>query len=242
MITDTNRMPLTMGSETDSLSGRIEDRIVYAALCGQIAPGERLGEKDLAEIFGVSRTLVREAMMRLQARGIVQVSSRRGWFVVEPTEEEARHTLDARRALEVGMLITLGKADANAIQILRAHVQAEQAAIESDARAKRSYLLGHFHVCLAETLGSAVLAALLQDLTTRTVLIAALYQSSHDACESSAEHEQIIDALEAGDVSEAARLMDAHLRHVENALNERHVRTRLKNLKAALNHSDESAG
>ena len=74
-----------------------------------------------------------------------------------------------------------------------------------------------------------MLAALLQDLTTRTVLIAALYQSSHDACESSGEHEQIIDALEAGDVPEAARLMDAHLRH---------VRTRLQNLKSALARPD----
>lgn len=231
-------MPLTPSPEIDSPSARIEDRIVYAALCGRIAPGERLGEKDLAEIFGVSRTLVREAMMRLQARGIVQVSSRRGWFVIEPTEEEARHTLDARRALEVGMLVTLGKVDAPTIQALRDHVQAEQAAIEKNDRAERSYLLGHFHVCLAETLGSPVLAALLQDLTTRTVLIAALYQSSHDACESSAEHELIIDALEAGDVPEAARLMDTHLRHVENALNERHVRSRLKNLKAALSHPD----
>ncbi|MFT8722382.1 MAG: GntR family transcriptional regulator [Acetobacter malorum] len=237
-MTDTNRMTLSAIPDEGSSSSRIEDRIVYAALSGQIAPGERLGEKDLAEIFGVSRTLVREAMMRLQARGIVEVSSRRGWFVIEPTEEEARHTLDARRALEVGMLVTLGKGDARVIQALREHVQAEQAAIEKDDRAARSYLLGHFHVCLAETLGSPVLAALLQDLTTRTVLIAALYQSSHDACESSGEHEQIIDALEAGDVPEAARLMDAHLRHVENALNERHVRTRLQNLKSALARPD----
>ncbi|MCX2561362.1 GntR family transcriptional regulator [Acetobacter farinalis] len=231
-------MTLSSLPEEGASSSRIEDRIVYAALSGQIAPGERLGEKELAEIFGVSRTLVREAMMRLQARGIVQVSSRRGWFVIEPTEEEARHTLDARRALEVGMLVTLGKGDARTIQALRAHVQAEKAAIRKADRAERSYLLGHFHVCLAETLGSPVLAALLQDLTTRTVLIAALYQSSHDACESSAEHEVIIDALEAGDVPEAARLMDKHLRHVENALNERHVLKRLKNLKAALNSSD----
>ncbi|MFT9377083.1 GntR family transcriptional regulator [Komagataeibacter saccharivorans] len=62
----------------------IEDRIIRAALSGHIAPGERLGEKDLSQIFNVSRTLVREAMMRLQARGIVEVSPRRGWLVIEP--------------------------------------------------------------------------------------------------------------------------------------------------------------
>ncbi|GBQ81061.1 GntR family transcriptional regulator [Gluconacetobacter johannae DSM 13595] len=215
----------------------IEDRIIHAALSGRIAPGERLGEKELAEIFGVSRTLVREAMMRLQARGIVEVSARRGWFVVEPSVEEARHTIDARRALEVGMLVTIGRADAGMIRALREHVRAEQKAIAGGDRAERSYLLGHFHVCLAETLGNPVLASLLQDLTTRTVLIAALYQSSHDAHESCGEHGGIIDALETGDTTEAARLMDVHLRHVEKALNYRSVSSRLNHLKAALQGS-----
>ncbi|WP_342627699.1 GntR family transcriptional regulator [Nguyenibacter vanlangensis] len=212
----------------------IEDRIIHAALSGRIAPGERLGEKELSEIFGVSRTLVREAMMRLQARGIVEVSARRGWFVVEPSVREAQNTIDARRALEVGMLVTLGRVDAAAIRALRAHVHAEQQAIAGGDRAERSYLLGHFHVCLAETLGNPVLAALLQDLTTRTVLIAALYQSSHDAHESCREHDEIIDALEHGDTQGAARLMDTHLRHVEKALNYRSASNRLDHLKAAL--------
>ncbi|MFW7266565.1 GntR family transcriptional regulator [Gluconacetobacter sp. Hr-1-5] len=212
----------------------IEDRIIHAALSGRIAPGERLGEKELSEIFGVSRTLVREAMMRLQARGIVEVSARRGWFVIEPSVEEARHTIDARRALEVGMLVTLDRASPGMIRALREHVRAEQKAIASGDRAERSYLLGHFHVCLAETLGNPVLASLLQDLTTRTVLIAALYQSSHDAHESCGEHGGIIDALEKGNSTEAARLMDVHLRHVEKALNYRSAASRLDHLKAAL--------
>ena len=68
-------------------------------------------------------------------------------------------------------------------------------------------LSGYFASTPLEWLiGSPVLAALLQDLTTRTVLIAALYQSSHDACESSGEHEQIIDALEAGDWDRITKL------------------------------------
>lgn len=212
----------------------IEDRIIYAALSGYIAPGERLGEKELSEIFNVSRTLVREAMIRLQARGIVEVMSRRGWFVIEPTVEEARDTINARRALEVGMIATLDKVMPEKIAILRQHVQAEEQALAEDDRARRSYLLGHFHVCLAETIGNPVLGSILQDLTTRTVLIAALYQSTHDAHESCAEHSQIIDALEANDATEAARLMDEHLRHVEKALNYREGASRMENLKAAL--------
>ncbi|GBR49431.1 GntR family transcriptional regulator [Acetobacter pomorum DSM 11825] len=220
--------------------GMIEDRIIYAALAGYIKPGERLGEKEMSEIFDVSRTLVREAMIRLQARGIVEVLPRRGWFVIEPTIEEARQTINARRALEVGMLVTADKISSEQIAILRQHVMAEEEALAADDRARRSYLLGHFHVCLAETVGNAVLGSLLQDLTTRTVLIAALYQSTHDAHESCTEHAEIINALEMGDPDEAARLMDVHLRHVEKALNYRDITERVKNLRHALRNGPSS--
>lgn len=222
--------------KNDTLKGGllIEDRIVHAALSGRIAPGERLGEKELSEVFGVSRTLVREAMMRLQARGIVAVSSRRGWFVIEPSVEEAHHTIEARRALEVGMLITHTRIEPAMIVALREHVLAEKNAIARGDLAERSYLLGDFHVCLAETLGNPVLASLLRDLTTRTVLIAALYQSTHDAHESCCEHDHIIDALEKGNTRQAAKIMSTHLTHVEKALNYRSTTNRLAHLKEAL--------
>ena len=56
------------------------------------------------DLFGVSRTLVREAMARLSARGMVEVNARRGWFVVQPSLDEAREAFGARMALETGLL------------------------------------------------------------------------------------------------------------------------------------------
>src|SRR5882672_5463036 len=73
----------------------IARQVVEAILAQKLAPGERLG---------VSRTLVREALMQLQARGFVEVRTRKGWYVVEPSIEEARDAFAARRALESGML------------------------------------------------------------------------------------------------------------------------------------------
>ena len=61
-----------------SSAAQIADQVVDAILSGRIAPGQRLGEQGLAGVFGVSRTLVREAMARLSVRGMVEVSSRRG--------------------------------------------------------------------------------------------------------------------------------------------------------------------
>ncbi len=61
-------------SETTQKS--IEATIVSGILSARIRPGTRLGENQLATLFGVSRTRVREAMMRLETRGIVHVSPR----------------------------------------------------------------------------------------------------------------------------------------------------------------------
>ena len=59
-----------MASQVD-----IAQRVVEAILSQKLAPGERLGEQDLANMFGVSRTLVREALMQLQARGFCATTS-----------------------------------------------------------------------------------------------------------------------------------------------------------------------
>ena len=126
---------------------------------------------------------MREALIRLETRGIVHVSTRRGWFVIEPSIEEAREAFDARRAIELGILYSVDKVDADAIAKLKQHLAQEQDAIRSGDVAARSYLLGDFHVCMADALGSRLLADILRDLTARTMLISMLYQSTHDAAE-----------------------------------------------------------
>ena len=58
----------------------IAQRVVESILAQKLAPGERLGEQELADLFGVSRTLVREALMHWQARGFVAVRPRKCWY------------------------------------------------------------------------------------------------------------------------------------------------------------------
>ncbi len=157
--------------------------VIDAILAGRLKAGTRLGEQQLAQLFGVSRTIVREALIRLETRGVVQVSARRGWFVIEPSIEEAREAFHARRAVELGLLHSVEAVEPHAIAALNEHVAREQDAIRSGDVAARSYLLGDFHVCMAEVLGNRMLADILRDLTARTVLISMLYQSTHDATE-----------------------------------------------------------
>jgi DNA-binding GntR family transcriptional regulator len=201
----------------------IAQRVVEAILSQKLAPGERLGEQDLADLYGVSRTLVREALMQLQARGFVEVRTRKGWYVVEPSVAEARDAFAARRAVESGMLRNApvdphGRPLQSVIRTLRRHINEEQQALDGTDSATRAFLLADFHVCLAECLGHKLLAGMLRDLTARTMLAAALYQSTHDARQSCAEHEQIVAALEAGNFDLAVNLMLAHIGQVEEAL------------------------
>jgi DNA-binding GntR family transcriptional regulator len=199
----------------------IARRIVEAVLAQKLAPGERLGEQELADLYGVSRTLVREALMQVQARGFVEVRARKGWFVVEPSLEDARDAFAARRAVEYGMLAGAaqdGLPLQSAVRTLRRHVAEEKSAIDGADAATRAFLLADFHVCLAECFGHKVLAGMLRDLTARTTIVATLYQSTHDARQSCAEHEAIVDALADGRLDVAARRLLDHIGSVESAL------------------------
>ncbi len=206
-----------MGADVTPTS--IAERVVEAILAQKLAPGERLGEQALAENFAVSRTMVREALMQLQARGFVEVQSRRGWYVVEPSAEEARDAFAARRIVEAGILAeSEGRPLAQAIRKLRDHIADERRAIEGADAATRAFLLADFHVCLAEQMGHQLLVDVLRDLTARTTLAATLYQSRHEAGQSCAEHGAIVAALEAGDTERARRLMLEHIGNVERSL------------------------
>jgi DNA-binding GntR family transcriptional regulator len=199
-------------------SSEISDRILEAVMAQKLAPGSRLGEQQLALLFDCSRTVVREALMRLAARGIVTVSARRGWYVIEPSLDEAREAFEARRVIELGLIRGARRVDKPALKQLKSHLAREKAAVKGGDVGVRSFLLGDFHVCLAECLGNSLLADTLRDFTARTTLIAMLYQSSHDASQSCEEHVQIVAALEKGETAQAEKLMAKHLGNVQAAL------------------------
>ncbi|MEH3085965.1 MAG: GntR family transcriptional regulator [Xylophilus ampelinus] len=196
----------------------ISDRIIEAVMAQKLAPGMRLGEQQLAMLFDCSRTIVREALARLETRGLVTVSARRGWYVVDPSEAEAREAFEARRVIETGLIRGLRGIDAAAVERLQQHIAREQSAVAGQDVGARSFLLGDFHVCLAECLGNGLLADTLRDFTARTTLVAMRYQSSHDAAQSCADHVRIVAALAAGDMAEAERLMAEHIGTVQSAL------------------------
>ena len=189
----------------------IVERVVQSILTRKLRPGERLGEQTMADLFGVSRTLVREALIKLQARGFIEVRPRLGWYVVEPSFDEARETYAARRVIEPGMLRDAGKPLQSVIRKLRQHVAGERKAIASCDAGTRSVMLADFHVCLAECLGNRLLTGMMIELSARTTLVSALYQSTTQAQGSNDDHAAIVAALAEGDMTRAEQLMREHI-------------------------------
>jgi len=83
-----------------TLRRRVADALRQAILSGELRPGERLREVDLAKRFGVSRNPVREAVGELEQQGLIVSRPNQGKSVVSPTEQELRDALQVRLALE----------------------------------------------------------------------------------------------------------------------------------------------
>ena len=91
-----------------------------AILKGELKPGERLMEVQLANRLGVSRTPVREAIRKLELEGLVTMIPRRGAEVAEITEKNMRDVLEVRRALEeLAVKIACEKMTDEEIELLR---------------------------------------------------------------------------------------------------------------------------
>jgi DNA-binding GntR family transcriptional regulator len=198
---------------------RIVESITGAIVERRLMPGTKLAEQKLADIFKVSRTLVRQALNQLSRDRLVTLEPARGAFVAMPSVDEARQVFELRQMLEGAMVRRLCKVITDAqVAELRAHLQAEQAAVSRTDVPGRTRLLADFHVVLARMLGNEVLAQLLADLLSRSSLISLMYQSSHSAEASYAEHVAIVDALQRRDARAAVRLSEEHLQHVERNL------------------------
>lgn len=198
---------------------RIVSSLTQAIIEHQIKPGARLGEQKLADHFGVSRTIVRQALFRMADSKLIVLAPGRGASVASPSLEEARQVFAVRRTLEARLVHDFTRsATARDILRLRRHLREEQQSVRTARIAERTRLLAGFHVLMAELSGNQVLADLLSDLSSRCALITMMYQSGVAAQHSHDEHEQIVRAIEAGEARQAARLMDDHLRNVEKAL------------------------
>ena len=215
----------------DELADRIHARIVS----GDYPPGFRLKQENLASEFAVSRTPIREALSRLEGRGVVIQAQRRSAIVRAPTRREITEMYQVRAELE-GLAAELAAkwlSDQQLSSLRRAHddfVDAVKALRQVKRRAKSRPLPEDwertsgrwvdlnttFHRAIGEASTNAYLSRTIQDLSTGYTR--ALIQSSSDGLSNFRVdanimwHERILSALENREPLRARTAMVEHIR------------------------------
>jgi DNA-binding GntR family transcriptional regulator len=195
-------------------AGGIYRALRHAIIEKAIEPGAKLPEDAIGEQFGVSRTIVRNALNQLAAEGLVELRRNRGASVAEPSWDEARDIFDVRLALERLVVERLsGRLTPEQVTALKAHVDQEERARGIDEPLSIR-LATEFHILLAEMTGSPVMKRYVSELASRCGLILSIYSRPHSSECAVSEHRAIIRALQEKDAGRATRIMSEHLRAV----------------------------
>lgn len=194
----------------------VTESIRYAIATGRFKGGERLPERELCEMTGVSRTLIREALRQLESEGLIEVLPHRGPVVAKLTAEQARGIYQVRILLE-GLACQLFAENASEAQrtALTQAFERLRSSFDSADPMARLEAKNQFYDMLIDGSGNLALGQSLRMLNARIMLLRATsLQAPGRSVESMRELGELMDALARRD-AEGARL--AAIRHVESA-------------------------
>jgi DNA-binding GntR family transcriptional regulator len=198
---------------------RVYGAIRDAILDHRLAPGTKLKEIPLAEIFGVSRATIRNVLALLAHERLAELRLNRGAAVANPSLEESHEIFEARRAVECAIVARAARAARpQDIDALREQVSAEQVAHTSGDERAAIRCAVDFHRKLGVAARNGVLAGFLESLLLRTPLVALAHRGHASATCSWNEHAALVDALAARDEARAVALIQEHLGRIEGEL------------------------
>jgi DNA-binding GntR family transcriptional regulator len=207
--------PLPFGGKlrADSVVDLAYERIRALILDGDVLPGARLGQAELAEQLGISRTPIREALGRLTGEGLVEFLPNRGFRAAGLVLDQVVRRLEVRLLLEPGIArLAAERRGTEHLTALREAIARERAAA---TRAAAHDASRDFHLALAEATGNRELTAVFASLWMveigRRLLARRSVEEEWTGADVS-EHRAIAAAVEARDGALAARLMEQHIR------------------------------
>lgn len=199
--------PTVRSTSTAIIAGKLRRAIQR----GELAPGARLRQVDIAQRFGVSTTPVREAFMALQAEGYVRIVPHRGAIVFAPSPEDLWEAYAIREALERLAL-------ARATERITPDTVRELERLIDEMRATKGSsrwveLNDRFHMTLYRQSGMPRLCVLISGLRDASATYMHMRAASHPAGERvDDEHAAILDAVRKGDSARAQHILEGHLR------------------------------
>ncbi len=184
-----------------------------AILKGELKPGERLMEIQLANKLGVSRTPVREAIHKLDQEGLVLMIPRKGAEVADITEKSLRDVLDVRKALEeLAVKRACEKITKEEITELRNAGEAFETALAGKDVVEIAEADVQFHDVIYKATDNQKLISLLNNLSEQMYRYRVEYLKDERVFPRLAqEHEQIVDLIARRDPEEAAKVMCEHI-------------------------------
>lgn len=212
--------PLERASTAARVAGVLRERIGR----GELAPGGRIIELEIARELGVSRSPVREALLKLAEEGLVEISPYRGATVAPLQRERLLELLEFRLALERFALERLiERADAPLIAELRLHLAVMRKALRAGDRRRVIDEDLAMHRAFVAAAGNSLLERTYESLVSQVRMYidvtSAQYEQGEDLA---AEHEALLAAVERRDSQAARKLLDAHITHgFEEAFSEK---------------------
>jgi DNA-binding GntR family transcriptional regulator len=207
--------PIAFRSET--LSEKVYEAIREAIDSRRLPPGERVTEASLASQLSVSKTPVREALLRLEQVGLVQADGSRGASVVQASPSVIRDAFEYRLALEVeAARLAAARADEASIAAI-AHL-ADVSLVAARRQDRPAFLLSDrkFHLEIADAAGNARLAAGVRDAMDLTGALRsrdAIDTQNSVAC--AERHVDIAEAIRRRAEDEVSTLIRNHLKSVQ---------------------------
>ena len=184
-------------------------------LSQRLAPGTKLNEVELTQLFGVSRTLIRQALQRLQLEQVVEIHKNRGAFVAAPSPDLAQQILLARHTIELAVVkLACNRCKPQDAQKLQYMIDLEQSAIDQGDMATALRRSGEFHLQLAIVAGNQPFVHALRGLISQTSLIIAMYSHGGGNACARDEHSHLLAAVRDGDEAQGLQLMAHHLGHI----------------------------
>ena len=202
---------LSVGLDHRSLGQTITERLRDQILINQLKPGERLIADDLALTFGVSRSMIREALLLLATEGFINIIPRKGTFVTQMSAKQANDLFEVRLLLEgqVASLAAERRTDEN-LRDLRETADRGLAAALAGNVDQLPALNTRFHNLLADTADNDYLTETLSRLSNinQWVYSRRIIERSTDSWK---EHLRIVDAIEQMDPNAAKAAAHDHI-------------------------------
>ena len=184
-----------------------------AILKGELEPGERLMEIQLADRLGVSRTPIREAIRKLELEGLVLMIPRKGAEVAKISEKSLRDVLEVRRSLEeLAIELACQRMTEDDIKELEEAQEAFRSAIQSADAMTIAETDEHYHDIIYNGTGNNRLVQILNNLREQMYRYRVEYLKKEEAYpQLIAEHEELIDNISKRNKEEATRIMCEHI-------------------------------